>query len=137
MKINKIHIVIGLLFLVSTTGYAQNISKLEKAIIGKWQLLSFERGNNKVDYSNRNIEWSFDGKKLSVMSDDLKGRIEGKYDFRRSIFRADATYILKCSALTKTHLPYGKLVVKSVNDYNLIMIDWEDEVSYTLKRISK
>lgn len=110
-------------------------SGLSKKIIGNWQLLSVKKEKETIDYSNRNIEWNFDGKQFSVMSDDLKGRIKGRYYFRKSIFRTEPTYILKCSELTKTHLPHGKLLVKSVDKNNLIFTDWDDNVTYVLKRM--
>ena len=124
------------LFSFQGATYAQkkSSSELAKEIQGTWKLISFEKEAKKVDYSNRDIEWSFDGKNFSVMSDDLKGRIKGKYQFRRSIFRTTPTYILKCSALTKTHLAHGKLVLKEVNDTKLVMVDWEDKVTYVLQK---
>ena len=104
-------------------------------IVGKWQLLSFERGNEIVDYTSRNVIWNFDKKYLSVMSDDLKGRINGRFYFRRSVFRVEDTYVLKCNALTNTHLPYGKLVIKTITKNKLIFTDWDNKLSYSLKRI--
>jgi hypothetical protein len=125
------------LSIFSENGNAQNntghISSSE--IIGKWQLQSFKMDGKTVNYVERNINWSFDGKHLSVESDDIRGRISGKYYFRRSVFRKSATYVLKCNALTKTHLPYGKLVIQSVTKNKLVMKDWDDKLSYTLKRV--
>ena len=122
-----------IIFCIST----ENASSQEKSIsqvVGKWQLLTFEKGNEIVEYSNRDVIWTFDRKYLSVMSDDLNGRIEGRFYFRRSVFRIEDTYVLKCNALTKTHLPYGKLVIKTITKNRLIFTDWDNKLSYTLKR---
>ncbi|BDD07036.1 hypothetical protein [Aureibacter tunicatorum] len=101
---------------------------------GQWKLISFEKGGEKVHYENRNIVWSFDGRYLSVESDDLGGKIEGSYRLKRSVYKISPTFIILCDELDKTHLPHGKLVVGSVENDSMTLIDWNKEVEYILQR---
>ena len=60
---------------VAANALTLDISAAEaaKAIQGEWKLLSFQRhGEQAVRYEDRNIVWRFDGRRLSVMSDDLE-----------------------------------------------------------------
>lgn len=114
-----------------------NAETAAKGIIGSWQLLSFEReGQPAQSYNDRVNIWTFDGKKFTVKSDDLGGEIEDSYRLLRTMFRIKTTIIILSEKLRKTHLPYGKFVVKSIENNILTLEDWNGKVTYRLKRVS-
>lgn len=113
-----------------------NAETAATAIVGKWKLLSFEgQGYPDKDYQQEEVIWEFDGKRLSVKSDDLGGHYEDSYRIERSIFRIKTTIILLSKELKRTHLAYGKFVIKSIDGDIMTLIDWDKKVKYILQRL--
>ncbi len=52
------------------------------------------------------------------------------------MFRIRTTIIILSEKLKNTHLPYGKFVVRSIENEILTLGDWDGKVTYTLKRVS-
>ncbi|MDA8124713.1 MAG: hypothetical protein M0009_05955 [Deltaproteobacteria bacterium] len=114
-----------------------NAETAAKGIIGSWQLLSFEReGQPAKLYNDKANIWTFDGQKFTVSSDDLGGEISDSYRLLRSMFRIRTTIIILSKKLEKTHLPHGKFVVRSIENGILTLGDWDEKVTYKLKRVS-
>ena len=114
-----------------------NAETASKGIIGSWKLLSFEReGQPARHYKDQVNIWTFDGKKFTVKSEDLGGEIHDSYRLLRSMFRIRTTIIILSEKLKNTHLPYGKFVVRSIENDILTLGDWDGKVTYTLKRVS-
>ena len=107
-----------------------------KGIIGSWKLLSFEReGQPLQSYQDKVNIWTFDGQKFTVNSEDLGGEIQGSYRLLRSFFRITTPIIILSKELKKTHLPYGKFVVRSIDNGILTLGDWDDKITYKLQRV--
>ena len=114
-----------------------NAETAAKGIIGSWKLLSFERRGQPVKHYTDTLNiWTFDGKQFTVNSEDLGGEIHDNYRLLRSMFRIRTTIIILSEKLKKTHLPYGKFVVRSIENDILTLGDWDGKVTYTLKRVS-
>lgn len=135
MKRIIICILLLAIFPFTAMGESLDAETAKAGIIGKWKLLSFEgQGYPNKDYEQQDVIWTFDGKRFSVSSEDLGGQYEDSYKIERSIFRIKTTIILLSKELKKTHLSYGKFVVKSIEGDVLTLSDWDNEVKYILKR---
>ncbi len=134
-------VVMSILFIVllPALGMADTLTAetAAKGIIGSWKLLSFEREGQPIQYyEDKEYIWTFDGEKFTVNSEDLGGEIQDSYRLLRSMFRPFRTTIIILSKkLRNTHLPHGKFVVRSIADGMLTLGDWNDKVTYTLKRV--
>ena len=114
-----------------------NVETAAEAIKGRWKLLSVEREGFPVkNYKDQTDIWTFDGQKFRVSSEDLGGEIHDSYRLLRAHFRIRTTIIMLSEKLKKTHLSYGKFVVRSIENDILTLEDWDGTVTYILKRVS-
>ncbi|MDA8123824.1 MAG: hypothetical protein M0009_01365 [Deltaproteobacteria bacterium] len=117
-------------------GAALDKDTAAKGIVGSWKLMSFERQGQPVkSYKDQTIVWTFDGQRFSVRAEDLGGEIQDSYRLLRSMFRIRTTIIILSEKLKKTHLPYGKFVVRSIDKDILTLGDWDEKVTYRLQRV--
>jgi hypothetical protein len=136
MKRTFMSILFMALLAVPVAAATLNAETASKGIIGNWKLLSFEREGQPVKYYKDQMNtWTFDGKKFTVKSEDLGGEIHDTYRLLRSMFRIRTTIIILSEKLKSTHLPYGKFVVRSIENDILTLGDWDGKVTYTLKRV--
>ena len=134
---NRVVVAIVLIALLPIPVFADTLTTetAAKGIIGSWKLLSFEReGQPLQSYKDKANVWTFDGQKFTVKSEDLGGEIQGSYRLLRSFFKITFPIIILSKELQKTHLPYGKFVVKSIDNGILTLGDWNDKVTYKLER---